>query len=308
MPCNGFFKYMHSYLRAVGYSNIDNLQKTEELIQKAIKDPTYVLETKSTSGRPAREYYYECTKDMGICVLCEIDDDPVCESETPVRVVGYFPYYKGEYTSVSGDIFVEKKVDTGSFHGMCHDSRFGIALIFSLQNTVDYLNSRMKTKNGSYSGEVRLSALSLEGRIILPVEKSMKNTESLIIPGKRKAESGSGSYDTGKDSATEIPEDDYFLKGSMILDRARKEDIFSIVDTTFMPHGTETDVYSMVGEITEFVLLINEHTDEPVWLLDVVCKGVPMQVCINKSDLLGVPDYGRRFRGIVWMQGRIKFF
>ena len=94
----------------------------------------------------------------------------------------------------------------------------------------------------------------------------------------------------------------------MIMERAKKEDIFSIVDTTFMPHGTETDVYSMVCEIRDYMLLVNEHTNEPVWLLDVVCKGVPMQVCINKSDLLSVPDYGRRFRGIVWMQGQIKFF
>ena len=299
---------MHSYFRAVGYSDIDNVQKTEELIRKAIKDPTYVSGTKYATGYPVREYYYECAKGMGICVLCETDPDPVCESETPVRVVNYFPYFNGEYASVSGDIFVEKKVDTKSFHGMCNDSRFGIALIFSMQNTVDFLNNKMKTKNGSYSGEVRLSALSLEGRIILPVEKSMKNAESLIVPGKRKAESGSSLHDTGKGDQPDSFEDDLFFANNMIMERAKKEDIFSIVDTTFMPHGTETDVYSMVGEIRDYMLLVNEHTNEPVWLLDVVCKGVPMQVCINKSDLLGVPDYGRRFRGIVWMQGQIKFF
>ena len=30
-------------------------------------------------------------------------------------------------------------------------------------------------------------------------------------------------------------------------------------------------------------------------------------LCINKKDLLGEPKVGRRFKGIVWLQGRIQF-
>lgn len=33
--------------------------------------------------------------------------------------------------------------------------------------------------------------------------------------------------------------------------RIQKEDVFSLVDTYFMPYGVECDQYSVLGEITE---------------------------------------------------------
>ena len=38
---------------------------------------------------------------------------------------------------------------------------------------------------------------------------------------------------------------------AMISQRLTKEDVFSIVDSFFMPSGLECDQYSVMGEITE---------------------------------------------------------
>ena len=40
---------------------------------------------------------------------------------------------------------------------------------------------------------------------------------------------------------------------AMISQRLTKEDVFSIVDSFFMPSGLECDQYSVMGEIVDFV-------------------------------------------------------
>ena len=40
---------------------------------------------------------------------------------------------------------------------------------------------------------------------------------------------------------------------SMISERIVTDDVLTIVDTCFMPHGIECDQYSVMGEIVDFV-------------------------------------------------------
>ena len=44
-------------------------------------------------------------------------------------------------------------------------------------------------------------------------------------------------------------------------------------------------------------------TGEQVYQLLVNCNDLIYDVCINKLDLLGEPQPGRRFKGNIWMQG-----
>jgi len=81
------------------------------------------------------------------------------------------------------------------------------------------------------------------------------------------------------------------------------EDLYTIVETTFMPYGVECDQYSIIGEITEVEIVTNRWTGEMVYSLTVTCNGLTFQVCINEQDLIGLPAPGRRFKGSVWMQG-----
>ena len=71
--------------------------------------------------------------------------------------------------------------------------------------------------------------------------------------------------------------------------RLVKEDVFTIVDTYFMPCGIECDRYSILGEI------LNIRMDENKF-----------DACIPKANLIGEPAIGRRFKGNIWLQGMIR--
>ena len=100
--------------------------------------------------------------------------------------------------------------------------------------------------------------------------------------------------------------DDYELYNS-ISRRMETEDIYSIVDTSLMPSGLESDQYAILGEITEVSKKENRFTHETVYDLRVVCNDINFRIGINENDLLGEPLPGRRFKGKFWLQGNANF-
>ena len=94
---------------------------------------------------------------------------------------------------------------------------------------------------------------------------------------------------------------------SMISRRIANEDVLSIVDTYFMPYGIESDQYSVLGEILNSSLIKNKITEEEIYILTINSNDLIFDLCINKKDLFGEPLPGRRFKGNIWMQGRIEF-
>ena len=89
--------------------------------------------------------------------------------------------------------------------------------------------------------------------------------------------------------------------------KIQKEDIFSLVDTYFMPYGVECDQYSVLGEIVAVRMTTNEITGEKIYILTICCNELTFDVCINIIDLFGEPQVGRRFKGVIWLQGLINF-
>ena len=94
---------------------------------------------------------------------------------------------------------------------------------------------------------------------------------------------------------------------TIISRKIHDEDVFSLVDTYFMPYGVECDLYSILGEITEVGSGENRVTGEELFFMTVECNELTIEVCVNKEDLFGEPAVGRRFKGVVWLQGYINF-
>ena len=92
---------------------------------------------------------------------------------------------------------------------------------------------------------------------------------------------------------------------SMLSKRIVREDVFSIVHSSFMPYGIESDQYSVLGEIIELEEIRNSLTNEKIYSIKVECNDIIFHVAINEKDLLGEPAVGRRFKGSVWMQGTV---
>jgi hypothetical protein len=74
-----------------------------------------------------------------------------------------------------------------------------------------------------------------------------------------------------------------------------------------MPYGVECDQYSILGEINEVYIDNNRITGEEIVFLTVECNELIFEIAINRADLYGEPAVGRRFKGVVWLQGRIAY-
>ena len=94
---------------------------------------------------------------------------------------------------------------------------------------------------------------------------------------------------------------------SSLTTRIQKEDVFSIVDTYFMPYGVECDQYSILGEIQDYTLVENTLTKEKIYKMTLTCNELVFDLCINSEDLYGEPEIGRRFKGLIWLQGYINY-
>lgn len=291
---------MHSYLRAVGFSNISTRAELEQIIGMVMDQPTFSYVTKKTESSVLTEISRDFSERMGITLRGEYDEKGFFHLEH------YFPHFRSHIVSTKEEVVINKRVDTDAYTGMCDDIRLGVSLIFYLQNVIDYHESKKIKDARSTYAPIILSGLSLGGSILFGVYNNEKNKEirSKEITRRNKLIADARTGDQEAIDSLTIDDIDMFAEVSR---RARREDIYSIVETTFVPYGSESDNYSIIGTILEVKLLENEYTKELIYDLLIECNDLVYEVCINKEDLLGEPDVGRRFKGNIWMQGNVNF-
>ena len=85
------------------------------------------------------------------------------------------------------------------------------------------------------------------------------------------------------------------------------EDVFSIVDTYFMPYGIECDLYSIMGEILAVRRRKNSLTGVEVYQMKLNVNELQFDICVPADSVMGEPEIGRRYKGTVWLQGYINF-
>lgn len=291
---------MHSFLRAIGFSDINNRLDLNQLFDQVKEQATTIKIYQSSDGISLTEISKEFGDGFGITVRGEYDE------EENFYIDHYFPYLYGTNVSTREEVSVNKKVDTMAFTGMCDDYRLGVSLIFYLQNTVQFLEKKYNNTPLNTPFPVMLSALSLDGRVLLPIEKDEVSVKNRSAETKHRnnliAEAKKGNQEA-IDSLTIDDIDTY----AMVSRRAKKEDIYSIVDTCFIPFGSESDNYSIIGTIEEVSQIENSKTKEPLYDMVLNCNDILLRVCIHKDDLLGEPIVGRRFKGNIWMQGAVQF-
>lgn len=291
---------MHSFLRAIGFSNINNRTELNKLINFVIDKASYRKTIQIDRQNSLTEMSMWFGPDFGITLRGEYDQNDVFHLEN------YFPFLSGHEISVKEEVAINKRVDSESYTGMCDDYRLGVSLIFYIQNVADFLEKKNNRTLMSLNVPVTLSALSTEGKTILPIKSDEIQVRNLSFEkmnrNKLIAEARKGNQEA-IDSLT-IDDIDTYARVSR---RAKKEDIYSIVETSFIPYGSESDNYSILATIVDSRLVVNTYTNEEVYELDLVCNDIAFRLCINKKDLIGEPLPGRRFKGNIWLQGKIDF-
>ncbi len=291
---------MHSFLRSVGFAGIYKRSELKNVLRSVLQHPSEKQYVTLPDESIAVEYRRNFTDQAGIAVCGEFSDSSDFDYEF------YYPYYRGQYVSTNADMDIERFADKETFAGIFDDSRFGISIIFYLQNRLDYLKHSMKKEAYQFRENVTLSALALNGTIMLPIKKDQKQVQQrkkeAINRNKLIAAARQGD-ETAIETLTMEDIDTY----TAISRKIQNEDVFSLVDTYLMPYGIESDQYSVMGEILSCTESANHLTNEGIYNITINCNDLILDVCINKRDLVGEPLKGRRFRGVIWLQGRVSF-
>ena len=291
---------MHKYLKAVGFSRITKRSQIREIIQDVIKN----YDEKTAVENHPEGIFVEFSKnygcDCGITVCGQHEDD------NKFHVDYYFPFFRGTGVTTQEQVSIERHADKESFAGACDDLRIGVTLIFYLQNPAEYMLEHYKGNMLLGNQPLTLSGLAKEGNILFPVQKDKeavklerelaKNRNHLIAAARN-----------GDEEAMESLTMDDIDRYAMVNQRIATEDIFTIVDSYFMPFGIECDQYNIMGEILDFMTFKNILTGEEICQLTVESNDMQFDICINRADLLGEPQIGRRFKGTIWLQGQLHF-
>lgn len=291
---------MHSFLRAIGFSQMESEYEVELLLDDLFS--TYDQRTAVKFDNSNRAFV-EMTKsfgpEIGIKLCGEFDEQGFHRQY-------YFPYLKGTGITTSEDLVIEKRSSGDSYVGVCDDGRIEISLIFYLQNPADYQKEcLLKHLKGSRI-TTTLSGLSLNGTILLPIISDEKQQNERKDYFSNRTSLVSAAKNGNQDAIENLTLEDMDMY-TMLSRRIQNEDVFSIVDTFFMPYGMECDLYQIMGTINYYTRAKNSVTKEQFYQLNVECNGMTFDICINQKDLMGEPEEGRRFKGTVWLQGKINF-
>lgn len=313
---------MHRYLRAIGFSSIKKREQLQKLINEVVVTAISKNHTKEEASSKKEqknkkyqsdidivaddddqvyaELFLDFATDAGICVRGQFDEKNTFLYEY------YFPYLRGRNISSNEDVTVERHAEKESYAGVCDDIKVGVSLIFYLQNMIPYKRMKALKLLPVKGTSLIISGLSVSGTIMMPINKNEQEKKKVKKAANERnqllAQARMGDEDA-IESLTLEDMDTY----TTISRKIQKEDVFSLVDTYFMPYGVECDQYSILGEIVEYRQEKNRITKEEIVFMTVECNELTFEVCINKMDLYGEPAVGRRFKGVVWLQGYINF-
>ncbi len=290
---------MHSYLRAIGFSDVKDGREIKDLIQDIFYEYDERNVAKEDKGRAFVEYSKDFGLEMGITVCGSLDREGFHQEY-------YYPYLRGNGITTKEDLIIEKRGGSESYSGVCEDMRVGISLIFYLQNAAKYKRENVLGKLLNPNISTTFSGLSLHGKILLPVEKNEEQIRSDKEAARKRSRLIAEARKGDEEAIESLTLEDIDMY-SMVSRRIQEEDVFSIVETYFMPYGMECDQYHILGEIKSIQKVRNDYTKEKVFQMNVACNDMYFDICINEKDLIGEPEVGRRFKGSIWLQGYVNF-
>ena len=250
---------------------------------------------------------------------------------------GFVPFVDGQVLNIfpMDHIVVERLIRDESYVVDAGPVTSGVTLVFSLQNPGEYLELMEEVENlpgesrkfevnarsdlgdmelQAVGGAASFGALASSGRILLPMSPDRKSAYPYFPPFKQVrrplSDDPTPLQDLDQLAALAEHSDRIFDNQIALAHSAGKrmangENLYSVVDTMFMPFGAECDLYSVLGEIEEVLEDKNRITGTELWILLLNCNGIRMTLSVPKKSCEGVPAKGRRFEGDIWLRGAV---
>lgn len=291
---------MHKYFKAAGFPDFLTERAVYDFLDKHVILPENIYtELRVDPETSVREYRLMVNDSIGICAGLVL-----AGGHQPALLYS-FPFYESFEETGAAPCSIERHTEKETYSGLVEDFTPGISLIFFLINSIDYRRKLiggtdpLKTFKGVY-----LAAFANDGKVLLPIAKKEQDViaENLARNERRRLAEAAMAGD--EDAGVQLDNQEVFLF-DQINERMQKEDLYSLVDQTFIPWGVECDQYSIVGEIASVNETVNSFTGIPLWLLEVACNDVTFRLCIRKQDLLGEPEPGRRIKCGIWLHGHV---
>lgn len=292
---------MHKFLRTVGFSLYQRKHDIEKLLQDLTEqaESSHIWKIQIDSDTNLCRVRAEMAPDMGIDIYGEMDEFGTVKPEY------YVPYLLSHDMSSEADCSIQRHTEKETYAGLLDEYRVGISLIFYLENLMEYQERTIGRESAEVSC-VNLTGLCVSGKILLPLKKNNNQTEMAKVASKERNSLLEAAKNGDEDAMEMLTLEDIDLY-SQISRRVTKEDIYSIIDTSFMPSGIECDQYSIIGDILSIDKKKNRLTGEEVYDMKLECNDMIFHIAINSQDLVGEPEVGRRFKGQIWMIGTAKF-
>ena len=265
---------MHKYFRAIGFSEPMKARDTYNLIDDVLEKAehrSYITDPSDEDAMLA-ELRVDYGNGYGVCAVGVFDEDNDFSGEA------LFPYFISESVSSIEQVSVEERIEGHTYAG-----------VERIPGT-----------------SVCLSGLCISGTVMLPILKTEEEIEDTREKDMARRNLMNMARSGDEDAMKNLTMQDMDMY-AVIMDKLQEDDIYTIVDSTFMPTGVECDLYSVLGEIDKCRITENPITKEKIWILTIMCGDLLFKVCINAKDLFGEPAPGRRFKGVVWMQGVVNF-
>ncbi len=290
---------MHKYMRSIGFSKL-NRKEIQRLVTDVVVNAPTRAYTSLDDDNIIASFSKEVAPGIGLTVVGEFDEEDNFSYDY------YFPYIEPTDISTEEDVSVERHAATESYSGVFEDVRMGVSVIFYLQNMIPYIKALRSDILPMQGTTLSLSALSLDGIILMPLKKTAKDMVNNIKTTRSRAKLIMAARSGDEEAIENLTLKDMDTYSS-IAEKIHHEDVFSLVDTYFMPYGIECELYSIMGEILSYELVTNSLTGEEMYRMSIVCNDIQMQLLVNKADVYGEPGVGRRYKGTIWLQGKINF-
>lgn len=285
-----------NFLRAIGFSNIENGKNLEkllnEVIEKCDKHSVISLDEKTVLA----DYIKIFGEGFGIVVKGNL-------TEEDKLIVENWDVYTENSEKISIINAEAHKIDNYEVIIECEDRANGNNIIFSLQNTAEFMELE---KSEIFIDNVSISAFSNSGKIILPI---YKDNDDLIIEQQEEEDFQQllALSREGNDDALKTLELQKSQCYDSLIERLDSEDLFSVVESCFIPTDINTCEYRIIGNIIETQKLYNNSTGEEIAFLTLDVLGTKLNLYINSEDLEGFSQPNMRFYGTCCLLGNISF-
>ncbi len=152
---------MHKYLRAIGFSKITSRTQLEDIYKLTLSEPNRRLSVTLNEMSSLTQFDKDFGDGIGLSLVGELD------MNGSLSIEHYFPYVRpNNYLGIDG-IDIEEHTYNKSYIGTIGDMY--MAIMFYIQNIAD--TTRLLKYQKKDINTIMLSALSLEGTVILPIDR-----------------------------------------------------------------------------------------------------------------------------------------